>query len=143
MAYPKHLNEQYKAEKAAGTTTATSFKEWNTHRLATLEMNAPDKVDEAIQQTGPVSLEEVTNIVEQSIEQLEETKEMVQEAVKLSKSELARRIYSEVEAASAANNTEISRKEVIKRFMEEAGLSKPGAQTYYQNIRRSKGLIGS
>lgn len=145
MAYPKHLNEQYKAEKAAGTTTATSFREWNKYRLGMLEIDASvdDKVDEALQQAGPASLEEVTNIVEKSIEQLEELKEAVQVSVVLSKAALALQIYNEAEANAAAAGIEISRKDIIKRFMVEAELSKAGAQTYYQNIRRKKGLISS
>ncbi len=41
MAYPKVLNTQYKAEKAAGITLAKSFKEWNENRLDLVEVESP------------------------------------------------------------------------------------------------------
>lgn len=47
------------------------------------------------------------------------------------KAELARQIYEEMISASSIRP---SRKEIIKRFMDEAGLTANGANTYLYNL---------
>lgn len=126
------LNNQYKEEKANGLTTATSFKAW----LA--EQNTPAEESEV---TTP-SVSEVLEQVEQALEIVtNEVLPAAQEATAQSKAAIALSIYEEEDAKALAKNLKVVRNDVIKRFLAEAGLSKNGAATYYQNIRRKKGLI--
>lgn len=56
-----------------------------------------------------------------------------------SKSQLAQAIFQqELDEKGAAG---LVRKDIIARFMTEAGLTKPGANTYYQNIRDKHHLV--
>ncbi len=124
MAYPKALNIQYKAEKAVGTTDATSFKVW-------LAGHTPS-VDEAL------------NVAEKALVEIEQIiftpfVPEVQLPETISKAQYARQLYDQEEAKSQP----MIRKNIIEMFMKVVGLTKPGASTYYQNIRKTKGLIHS
>jgi hypothetical protein len=54
-----------------------------------------------------------------------------------SKAELARKIYDEMLSSSPIRP---SRKEIIKRFMDEAGLTANGANTYLYNMDKKTKL---
>lgn len=58
-----------------------------------------------------------------------------------SKASHARQIYQEEEQAALVANITLVRNKVIKRFMAELPLSAPGSATYFQNIKKSKGLV--
>jgi hypothetical protein len=127
MAYPTELNNQYKAEKAAGTTTAKSFPEWNKLRLAALEIQ-----DVVIQEQ---TLAEAIQIAEQALEVAETATTTAK-----SKAAICLEIY-EAQAAAATPEHPLVRKNLIKAFKEIAYISEKGASTYLQNIKRKKGLI--
>jgi hypothetical protein len=130
MAYPQALNIQYKAEKAAGTTTAKSFPEWNALRLQAVE-EAP------VPEVAPIDTIDATlSIVEQALAVVEQT-------AKITKADLARQVYDAEVAAFDAANTPVVRKTIIDKFKAIVGLTNAGAATYYQNIRREHGLINS
>jgi hypothetical protein len=57
---------------------------------------------------------------------------------KVKKSEHTRRIFRE---ELAVNDGKIVRKSIVARFMEEAGLSFPGANSYLTNMKREFGLL--
>lgn len=52
-----------------------------------------------------------------------------------SKAAKAREIFSEMAGSP--------RKEVVQKFIEEAGLTEKGAATYYQNFRKEAGMVQS
>lgn len=79
---------------------------------------------------------ETQTIVTGAIETTDAALAATTEAKAISKAELARTIYSEEEAKGP-----LVRKDVIARFVAEAGCTKAQAQTYYQTIRKSKGLV--
>jgi len=122
MAYPTKFNNQYKAEKKAGTTTAKSFPEW--YENYKLCMAAPITVnDEVVEEETP-------------------TPEVVETPVILEKKAAkARRIYDEMDAETILTNTALIRKNIIDRFMAELPISKVGASTYLQNIKLKRGLV--
>jgi hypothetical protein len=136
MAYPKLLNEQYKAEKAAGKTLATSFPEWNALRLQAVEVvdQTPIIVDAPTDGNKPIDdILAVTSTV----------LDIADQTVKVSKAALARQLYDAEVAKFAADNKPVIRKTIIDLFKSTIGLTDNGAATYYQNIRREKGLISS
>jgi hypothetical protein len=61
----------------------------------------------------------------------------------LKKSNIARNIFNREQDDAYDEERPMVRKTVIQLFMSVAGLSPAGAATYYQNIKREKGLIGS
>jgi hypothetical protein len=61
----------------------------------------------------------------------------------MKKSDMARQIFNREQDDAIDAERPISRKTIINLFMSVAGLSKNGAATYYQNIKREKGMIGS
>ena len=147
MAYPKELNNQYKAEKAAGTTTATSFPKWMEMRsapsstaLAVIEGEGIVKsvegelMEKEVVGTAlvPVNMPivDVLAIVEQATEAVKQFK---------SSADHARHIFEE--EYNKAGKTNPTRKTVVARFMAEVGLTKKGAATYIQNCKRAFGLI--
>ena len=169
MAYPKELNNQYKSEKEAGLTTAKSFPEWyKTYQLnqqAVEEANQEpeilllnyDQPEDTITSLQREVHEDTSEELELAIANTPLSKEQVdaivaalttqptepEVVVPTSKAAHARQIYQEEEQAALVAKITLVRNKVIKRFMAELPLSAPGAATYYQNIRKSKGLIGS
>ncbi len=130
MAYPKALNDLYKSEKAAGITSAKSFPEWK--KAYDLNQQTVEEANSSTEVFAGPTIDEVLNIVKASIV-------VVEAKLVETKADIARRVYDDFEA----KNTPFVRKDVINAFMTVAGLSKKGASTYYQNIRRSKGLISA
>jgi hypothetical protein len=61
----------------------------------------------------------------------------------LKKMGMARQIFNREMDNAIDEERAMSRKTVIQQFLSVVGLSKNGASTYYQNIKREKGLIGS
>lgn len=158
MAYPKELNNLYKSEKAAGTTTATSFPEWHKEwktRIVVPTVNVVNEsetpiLDELVKTftNHPTSEEIEAEINSKPLTDVEiaaiiaaltpPTVVVVGEVKKAAK---ARAIYDEMDAAAKANNVALVRKNIINRFMTELPISKVGASTYLQNIKKAKGLI--
>lgn len=56
----------------------------------------------------------------------------------VNKAEIARTVYDEQEALAKAGKRDMIRKDVVALLMQQAGLSKAGAQTYYQTIKKKK-----
>lgn len=81
---------------------------------------------------------ETQEIVTGAIETTDAVLAATAEVKAISKAELARTIYTEEEAKGP-----LVRKDVIARFVAEAGCSKAQAQTYYQTIRKAKGLVNA
>ena len=54
----------------------------------------------------------------------------------ITKADLARQIFDEMYGQPG-----VRRKDILKAFEDKAGLTKNGANTYYQNIKKSKGLV--
>lgn len=52
----------------------------------------------------------------------------------VNKAAVAREIFN-------ATASDVPRKDVLQRFMAEAGLTKAGAATYYQNMKKEAGLV--
>lgn len=84
------------------------------------------------------TVQETQEIVDGAIETTDAALAATVEVKAVSKAELARTIYAEEEAKGP-----LVRKDVITRFVAEAGCSKAQAQTYYQTIRKSKGLVNA
>lgn len=151
MAYPTKLNDQYKAEKAAGLTTAPSFTAWMRAKVVEEPSETPI-LDELVNTfTNHPTSEEI----EAEINSKPLTDEEVQAIVaaltppavvvvgEVSKAAHARAIYNEMDAAAKVGNFQLVRKNIINRFVNELPISKVGASTYLQNIKKSKGLIQS
>ncbi len=122
MAYPKALNEKYKAEKAAGTTTASSFKEWNSAQQA-------------------VDVDKELELAFAALEAIEQAQVAVDKVIKVSKSTLAEAIFVE-----AKNKGELVRKDILASFQKAiedggAGLSIKGSNTYLHNLKEKYGLV--
>jgi hypothetical protein len=119
MAYPKELNKKYKAEKAAGTTTAKSFNEWN-----------------ALKAAEP-TLDEALTIAFAALE----TVDKALDVAKVNKAARAEAIFVE-----AKNKDALIRKEVLASFQKAiedggAGLTIAGSNTYFHNLKEKYGLI--
>lgn len=107
--------QEFKAGKEAGTIAADmTFKAYQA-QLAELEAQA------------------ATTTVETVAAKVEVAAEVVE--VKVSKAGQAREMFKAALAEAIANGTEVVRKELMTRFQTELGMSKAGANTYYQNLR--------
>lgn len=60
---------------------------------------------------------------------------------KVSKAAVAREVYDEEVAKGIQTKMGITRKAVVAAIAERAGLSVKGANTYYQTIRKQRGLV--
>jgi hypothetical protein len=60
---------------------------------------------------------------------------VIQTEVATSKAAKAREIFSEMAGSP--------RKDVVQKFVAEAGLTEKGAATYYQNFRKEAGMVQS
>lgn len=89
------------------------------------------------------TVQETQEIVGEAIETTDAALAATVEVKAVSKAELARTIYAEEEGKAVAAGVELVRKDVIARFVAEAGCTKAQAQTYYQTIRKSKGLVNA
>lgn len=67
--------------------------------------------------------------------QKEKAATVVQTEAAVSKAAKAREIFSEMSGSP--------RKDVVQKFVEEAGLTEKGAATYYQNFRKEAGMVQS
>lgn len=107
--------QEFKAGKQAGTIAADmTFKAYQA-QLAELAKQA------------------ATTNVETVVAKVEVAAEVVE--VKVSKAGQAREMFKIALAEATANGTEVVRKDLMTRFQTELGMSKAGANTYYQNLR--------
>lgn len=70
------------------------------------------------------------------IEKQEKSQQEVVAAPVLTKADKARKIFTECYAQTPVPKREV----IIKRFIEEAGLTKAGAGTYLQNMKNKAGI---
>ncbi len=75
----------------------------------------------------------LTNVFSERVRLAVENKE--------SKSKIAQAIFADALDKQTATGVPMVRKDIITLFIAVAGLSKPGANTYYQNIREKNGLV--
>ena len=169
MAYPKELNNQYKSEKAAGTTTATSFPQWvKLQQVVDTSPLTDEQIDIAIMalenelmDKEPMvtltpfinedffSSEEIeagilsTTLTAEEISAIITTLNTEPVIASTNKAAQARIIYDQMELAAATSKLALIRKDIIQRFMIALPISKAGASTYLQNIKIKKGLIQS
>lgn len=97
------------------------------------DVSEADEADEAALQEELAAEQAGIDAAEEGVKEGETVAEEAKE-VKVSKKERAVAIYCEVVNAGGA------RKDVIKRFTEELGMSAPGASTYYQNCKGTKAV---
>lgn len=131
MAYPTILNNQYKAEKANGTTTATSFPIWHKELLAKQERLLPLVLD-----TNKPSIKDIIAVAQQALEVVEQTTTKTK-----SKAAIALDVYEALALEAALTDQPLVRKTIIQAFINQAGLTMAGASTYLQNIKAKKGLV--
>lgn len=96
-----------------------------------VEQGDVSEADEAALQEELAAEQAGIDAAEEGVKEGETVAEEAKE-VKVSKKERAVAIYCEVVNAGGA------RKDVIKRFTEELGMSSPGASTYFQNCKGTK-----
>lgn len=107
--------QEFKAGLAAGTIAeGTTFKAYQA-QIAELEKQAAATTTETV------------------VAKVAETVETVE--VKVTKAGQAREMFKQALEAAQAAGTEVVRKDLMKRFIDELNLSKAGANTYYQNLR--------
>ena len=132
------LLELYKTEKEAMDDVFNpfpSFAEWKQeykndpdHIHFTSEPNEETKVT-----TKSTKKETKKSPKKTNTKETKKTTPSTKKETKVSKADIARKIYQEM---MDGNNHPV-RKDVIARFMSEAGLSKAGAATYHYNIKKS------
>lgn len=118
MKTNKALQQQFKQDKLEGTTLSTKFAEWIKEQ--------PDERLEEIQSR---------EIIDQIDETIKVNRVVINQEVKVTKSSLAKVIFEEEMKVG------LVRKTVLGRFMNEAGLTVAGANTYYNNLRDKHGLV--
>lgn len=90
-------------------------------------------IDLDIDYTNSINVEEVVvEVVESTVHKV-----VTDNTKKVSKLEVARRIYSREVSKCEGLNTVPSRKDMIKLFVSEAGCTTAGAATYYNTIKTS------
>lgn len=87
--------------------------------------------------TVPVrdELDDIINDVQATIAQNEA---VTQETIKIKKTALAQKVFDD-EVEKAGGNP--PRSATIKRMMEECNLTKQGASTYFQNMKKAAGFV--
>lgn len=107
--------QEFKAGQAAGTIDAKmTFKAYQA-QIAELEAQAAATATETV------------------VAKVAETAEVVE--VKVTKAGQARAMFKEALEKATAEGGQVVRKDLMTRFINELGLSKAGANTYYQNLR--------
>jgi hypothetical protein len=132
----KALKLQHKQELADGVTTIKKFKDWNVQ--APVFSIVPENID----QKKLPTIDETLALTSAAIKVLEVVEPIVEAAIKASKASLAEAIFVKSHNSKAG----LVRKDVIALFMADidkggAGLSKPGANTYYHNLKTKHGLV--
>lgn len=149
----------YEAAKQAGEAEGMTFAAWRT------AMKEKAKEEGTTTTTVPVVSESIENVlrdgetdlvnaldvqaelkpvmakVDEAIETVNTAQAAAVVTTTVSKSKLAQAIFDAELAKQTETGVAMVRKDVIKRFIDEAGLSKAGANTYYQNIREKRGLV--
>lgn len=127
---------EFKALQEAGVVIGT-FKDWYAAKKAALAA-AETVVTTQEAETAPIS--EVVETIQTAVEATTEVEPETEAAVKLSKAALAKSVFDE-ETCKAGGVLKLVRKNVLQRFMAEVGLTKAGANTYYQNLRDKAGVV--
>ena len=135
----------YDAAKAAGETTAT-FAVWRAEQKKLASDTGVETTTLPLVTDTPESGEVITPAavlakVDDAIDTVQTAQAAAVTNTGVSKSKLAQAIFAEELAKQTSTGVPMVRKDVIARFIAEAGLSKAGANTYYQNIRDKNGLV--
>lgn len=81
----------------------------------------------------------VLKVVESAIDTLDDTEEQLTKEVKVSKLSLARTIFAQ--EFQAKGESGLVRKDILSRFISEAGCTIAGANTYYNTLRSEYNLV--
>lgn len=155
---------EWKKATEAGETTLT-YAAWRAEQKALADTNgesittfdatavaetAPETVTKGAVIEGAVidepSTEAVLNVVDTAIADVNIAQAIAANVSSTSKSKMAQTIFAAALAKQQETGVAMVRKDVIGLFMLPAdkggaGLSKHGANTYYQNIRAKHGLV--
>lgn len=136
---------EQKQEATAAGETVTTITTADTTGAGVVEGElVNDKVadtsGDSIDASG-VSTEQVMATVDAAIDTVQTAQAAAVVVTGSSKSKLAQAIFAEELEKQKTTGVAMVRKDVIKRFIDEAGLTKSGANTYYQNIRERNGLV--
>lgn len=88
-----------------------------------------------------VSVETVMNKIDDAIVVVEGAQAAAVVQTTVSKSKLAEAIFLAELAKQQETGVAMVRKDILKRFVAEAGCTDKGANTYYQNLREKHGLV--
>lgn len=131
-----------KAKDEGVETTTVALTTETTTDIVTADVNAGAVLSAQLDDAANLpTTEQVLATVEEAIDNVNTAQAAAVVATTVSKSKLAQAIFADELAKQTATGTAMVRKDVLARFMNEAGLSKAGANTYYQNIREKAGLV--
>lgn len=88
-----------------------------------------------------VSVETVMAKIEDAVAKVETAQAAAVVQTTVSKSKLAEAIFLAELAKQKETGIAMVRKDILKRFIKEAGCTDKGANTYYQNLRGKHGLV--
>lgn len=123
------LLAQFEIDKAEGATLCTKYAAW-------VKEQTDARLVEIQAKTIEASLTDVPALIAETSEVIDAGTAAIVQAVTVSKASIAKTIFEQ----ELKNPAGLVRKTCIIRFMAEAGLTKPGANTYYQNLRDKFGL---
>jgi hypothetical protein len=119
------LDIQFRQDKLDGMTLSIKFSDW-------LSEQSETRLDQ-------IQLMEVVDVVAEIVKRIDGvikvSDRLIDQPMKITKASIARIIFEEEYAVG------LVRKVVLFRFMDEAGLTAAGANTYYNNLRKSYGLV--
>ena len=100
-------------------------------------VNAIHDVKPTIEVKQPL-LNELDSIINEINETVVKNEAVTQEPITIKKTTLAQKVFDD-EVQKAGGNP--PRAATIKRMMEECNLTKPGASTYFQNMKKAAGFV--
>jgi len=122
------------AAKISGDTIEP-FAQYKTNYDIQWDLTHPNQKDAL----ANVSTDQVLATVDDALAATGAAVAVVKQEVSVSKAAVAKAIFkAELDAKGPEG---LVRKDIIKRFVTEAGLTLPGANTYYQNERSAAGLV--
>jgi len=144
------LIELYKIEKSHldfPSNPFPPFKEWKAEYLKENEgLFVTKNIDDAIKESDAIVDEEIKKLIEQEkapkivkikvpkVEKKSTKTSIKKENGGIKKTDQAKLIYQEM--MNKENGSHPKRSDVIKRFMDECGLSQAGASTYQYNMKK-------
>lgn len=136
----KVLKAQYAALKDAAKAEGKTFETWAEYATAydaQWDLAHPNAKDALV----AVSTDQVLAAVDGALAATVTASATVKAEGAVSKAKLAEAIFkAEFDTKGAAG---LVRKDIMARFIAEVGLTKPGANTYYQNLRTKFKLVNN